>query len=236
MKINEIPISSIVPYEKNAKKHNERQIKAIANSINEFGFRQPSVVDSNNVIVIGHGRFEAAKILGYETVPCVVITDLTQKQIKALRIADNKTNESDWDFDLLGMELNDLDFDMTDFGFNEAELLEFNISEEEEFEEIPEKKQEYIPHSGEDDSGERKADDEIPAYSPVYPSVSRDELHEYSDRATSSSLIAKRVIIVYNTDEETLFVKKLLGVKEEEELGVIYVAKKMMEQKNAEEN
>lgn len=119
MQIIEINVNDIQPYAKNAKKHPDEQIGRIANSIREFGFRQPLVIDKDNVLVIGHGRLAAAKRLGYDTVPCVMADDLTDDQIKALRLADNKTNESDWDFDFLNIELDDItDIDMSQFGFD----------------------------------------------------------------------------------------------------------------------
>ena len=118
LKIEYLPVGSLKPYEKNAKKHPADQVEHIANSIREFGFRQPLVIDKDNVLVIGHGRLLAAKKLGLDTVPCVRADDLTEEQIKALRLADNKTNESEWDFDLLGGELDDIfDIDMEQFGF-----------------------------------------------------------------------------------------------------------------------
>lgn len=118
LKIEYLPVGSLKPYEKNAKKHPAEQVEHIANSIREFGFRQPLVIDKDNVLVIGHGRLLAAKELGLDTVPCVRTDDLTEEQIKALRLADNKTNESEWDFDLLDGELNDIfDIDMEQFGF-----------------------------------------------------------------------------------------------------------------------
>ena len=109
----------LVPYEHNAKMHPDSQVKQIAASIKQFGFRQPIVVDGNNVVVIGHGRLLAAKELGLKEVPVVRADDLTDAQIKALRLADNKTNESAWDFTELEAELDDLklDFDMAEFGF-----------------------------------------------------------------------------------------------------------------------
>ena len=129
MQIKEVAISKIKPYKKNAKKHPAEQVTAIANSIREFGFRQPVVIDKDNEIIIGHGRLEAAKHLGFKAVPCVIVDDLSDEQIKALRLADNKTNESDWDYDLLNIELGDiLNIDMEDFGFDfvdeEMEQLE----------------------------------------------------------------------------------------------------------------
>lgn len=119
MKIEQVSVNDVKPYEKNAKKHPAEQVEHIANSIREFGFRQPLVVDKDGVIVIGHGRFMAAKKLGMNEVPVVRADDLSEEQIKALRLADNKTNESEWDFDLLDVELDEIiDIDMTDFGFD----------------------------------------------------------------------------------------------------------------------
>lgn len=137
LKIEYINKEELKPYEKNAKKHPAEQVEHIANSIREFGFRQPLVIDKDNVIVIGHGRLLAAKKLGLDTVPCVRADDLTDEQIKALRLADNKTNESEWDFDLLGGELDDIfDIDMEQFGFDVSlddepqEIVEDEVPEE----------------------------------------------------------------------------------------------------------
>ena len=117
MKTYEVSVSEIRPYEKNNKKHPKSQIEDIAESIKQFGFKQPIVVDKNKVIIIGHGRFEAAKMLGFKTVPCVVADDLTEEQVKKLRIVDNKTNESEWDIDSLMLELKDLKFNEYNFDF-----------------------------------------------------------------------------------------------------------------------
>ena len=92
MKIEQLSVSEIKPYEKNAKKHPPEQVEHIANSIREFGWQQPLVIDKNNVLVIGHGRLLAAKKLGLEDVPVVRADDLTEAQIKALRLADNMTS------------------------------------------------------------------------------------------------------------------------------------------------
>ena len=140
MEIKQVPTTEIIPYEKNAKLHPDEQVEWIANSIREFGFKQPLVLDKDNVIVIGHGRLLAAKKLGMETVPCVYANDLNEEQIKALRLADNKTNESLWDFDLLTSELDEIALiDMSDFGF--LEDIEFDeepleIEEDEQPEEV----------------------------------------------------------------------------------------------------
>lgn len=118
MNIQQISINDLKPYPQNAKKHPAEQVEHIANSIREFGFQQPIVVDKDNIVVIGHGRLLAAKKLNMDSVPCVRADDLTDEQIKALRLADNKTNESEWDFDLLDMELSDIEIDMEQFGFD----------------------------------------------------------------------------------------------------------------------
>jgi hypothetical protein len=117
---------AIIPYGNNAKKHDKKQIANVAESIKRFGFVQPIVVDANNVIVIGHCRWAAAQKLKLETVPCVRVNTLTPEQVAALRIADNKTNESAWDLDKLVEELAIVDlsgFDF-DFGIKEADAVE----------------------------------------------------------------------------------------------------------------
>ena len=103
-----IKVEDLHPYEKNAKKHPQKQIEHIKNSIKEFGFRQNLVVDKDNIVIIGHGRLEAAKQLKIKEVPCIKAEDLTEEQIKALRLADNKVAESEWDFGLLDAELDDI--------------------------------------------------------------------------------------------------------------------------------
>lgn len=119
MKVEIVSLKDIKPYSKNAKKHPEKQIEHIANSIKEFGWTQPIVLDENGEIIIGHGRYLAAKKLELETGPCIYERDLSEQQKKALRLADNKTNESEWDFGLLDIELGDIfDLDMSDFGFD----------------------------------------------------------------------------------------------------------------------
>lgn len=125
MKIEYLPVASLHPYERNAKQHPPEQVEHIANSIREFGFRQPLVVDAENVVVIGHGRLMAAEKLGLDAVPVVRADDLSEAQIKALRLADNKTNESGWEFDKLEEELDELsaEFDMADFGFTDGDEL-----------------------------------------------------------------------------------------------------------------
>ena len=108
MNIVEKQISEIKPYEKNPRR-NEKAIDLVVNSIKEFGFKQPIVIDENNVIICGHTRYQASKKLGLKQVPCVVADDLSDEQIKAYRLADNKVAEaSEWDNDLLNIELDDI--------------------------------------------------------------------------------------------------------------------------------
>ena len=115
-------IKELKPYKKNAKKHPKEQVEQIANSIKEFGFTQPVLIDKNNCVVAGHGRILGAKKAGLKEVPTLCLDDLTEEQIKAYRLADNKLNESEWDFNLLDEELGMLadDVDMSMFGFDVA--------------------------------------------------------------------------------------------------------------------
>lgn len=132
MNIIEKSIKEIKPYKKNAKKHDKTQIYNVAESIRQFGFVQPVVVDKDGVLVIGHCRYEAAKQLKMDSVPCVLVDELTDEQIKALRVIDNKTNESPWDFDLLSDELSEIDFSDFNFDFDidtDAEENNVNIDD-----------------------------------------------------------------------------------------------------------
>lgn len=126
MKVEMRALDSIKPYEKNAKKHNQTQIDNVAESIRQYGFVQPIVVDRDGVIVIGHCRALGAKKLGLKSVPCVCVDDLTEEQVNALRLVDNKSNESDWDFDLLADELSGLDLSAFSFDWGMSEDEEDN--------------------------------------------------------------------------------------------------------------
>lgn len=118
MQIIQKKLADIVPYARNTKKHDETQIKNVAESIKKYGWVQPLVIDDDGTIVIGHCRALAAEKLGIEEVPCVVVSDLTEDEINALRIVDNKTNESPWDFDLLSAELPEIDLSDFEFDFD----------------------------------------------------------------------------------------------------------------------
>ena len=117
MDVRNISVKDLIPYDRNTKKHDKTQINNVAESIKQYGFVQPIVIDKDNVVVIGHCRLLAAKQLKMKEVPCVCVEDLTDEQVKALRIVDNKSNESEWDFDILPDELADLDFSDFDFDF-----------------------------------------------------------------------------------------------------------------------
>ena len=103
-------VSEIKPYKGNAKKHSTTQIKNVAESIRQFGFRQPIVLDKDDVIIIGHCRYEAAKLLNMETVPCNIAAELSEEQVRKLRNLDNKLNESEWDLEMLSLDIEGLDF------------------------------------------------------------------------------------------------------------------------------
>ena len=120
----------LVPYAKNTKLHDRKQIANVANSIKRFGWQQPIVIDDAGTVVIGHCRLLAAKKLGMESVPCTVASGLTEQEIRELRIADNKTNESLWDLETLQGEMQDLDFEGFDFDFG-AIAKEHEVVEDE---------------------------------------------------------------------------------------------------------
>lgn len=116
-------LKDIKQYENNPRK-NDEAVKYVAESIKEFGFKVPIVIDSNNVIVAGHTRWKAAKSLNIKEVPCIIADDLSDDQIKAYRLADNKVSEfAEWDFNILNLELDELlNFDMSAFGFDIDEV------------------------------------------------------------------------------------------------------------------
>ena len=131
MKIESKLLADIVPYAKNAKKHDKRQVNNVAESIKQYGFVQPIVIDRDGVIVIGHCRALAAKKLGMQEVPCVCVDDLTTEQVNALRLVDNKSNESEWDYDLLADEIPGLDLSAFDFDWDLQDTDETELTNEE---------------------------------------------------------------------------------------------------------
>ncbi len=128
-------IGNIKPYNKNAKKHDKKQVQQIANSIKEFGFNQPIVVDKDNVVIVGHGRLEAAKLLGMTEVPTIQLKSLTEAQVASYRLADNKLNESDWYMTLVIEELKGLTPELVDLTGFDRDLI---IEPDEKDDEVPE--------------------------------------------------------------------------------------------------
>jgi ParB-like chromosome segregation protein Spo0J len=126
MQIINRKIEELVPYENNPR-NNDTAVKYVAESIRSFGFKIPMVIDSENVIVCGHTRYKAAKELGMTEVPCIVADDLTEEQIKAFRLADNKVGEiATWDMEALNAELEELELDMSGFGFVEVSDIDID--------------------------------------------------------------------------------------------------------------
>ena len=129
-KVQEVAVTKLIPYERNAKIHNASQVDQIAASIQEFGFISPCLIDKNYNIIAGHGRVEACKTLGIEKVPCVFIEGLTEEQRRAYIIADNRLTElGEWDMDLVNEELEALadagfDIGLTGFDWDAAAEIE----------------------------------------------------------------------------------------------------------------
>ena len=121
MKVVEVSVKELKPYENNPR-NNDEAVEILAKSIKDFGFKNPIVIDREKIIICGHTRLKAAKLLGLEKIPCVMADDLTPEQIKAFRLADNKISElSSWDFEKLEVEigaLSDLSVDMSAFAFD----------------------------------------------------------------------------------------------------------------------
>ena len=148
-------LNEIRPYEKNPRR-NDEAVKYVAESIKTFGFQVPIVIDAGGVIVAGHTRYKAATELEMQEVPCVVADELTEDQVKAFRLADNKVAEkSTWDFTMLKDELQELfNFDMEDFGFASFDNYVLDVNDEDflqDTEVTKEKKAKEVtcPHCGE---------------------------------------------------------------------------------------
>lgn len=140
MQVQSMKIDEVKPYPNNPR-NNDDGVEAVANSIKQFGWQQPIVVDKDNVIIVGHTRYKAAKKLGMDKIPVVVASNLSPEQVKAYRLADNKTGElTDWDMSLLDDELGDIaDIDMSDFGFDlDIPEDDEEVQEDDFDEEVPE--------------------------------------------------------------------------------------------------
>ena len=219
MQIKLAEISNIKPYENNPRKLSEQAIEKVAMSLKEYGFRQPIVVDKDMVIVAGHTRFRASKKLGLKQVPISVIDNLSEEQINAYRIADNRTaEESEWDNELLKMEIKDLeakDFKLDLLGFNDEQLNNILFEEKQgltDEDEVPEAPEEPISKLGDiwklgkhklicGDStkletyeklcGETKVDLYLtdPPYNVSYEGKTKDKLTIQNDKQTDDEFI-----------------------------------------------
>ena len=134
MKIETLSTASLIPYARNAKKHDASQVAKLAGSIREFGFNNPVLIDNDNGIIAGHGRIMAAQSLGLETVPCIRLGHLTDTQRRAYILADNRLAEigGGWDEEMLKLELADLaasDLDVAELGFLDSDAGVFDVSE-----------------------------------------------------------------------------------------------------------
>ena len=140
MEIIQMSVNDLIPYENNPRK-NDEAVGKVAESIREFWFKVPVIIDRDNVIVAGHTRVRAAKQIGLETVPVIIADDLTEEQVRAFRLADNKTSEfAEWDFEKLAEELAGIEnIDMENFGFT------FPEDEEEKEENNPYTEKTNIP-------------------------------------------------------------------------------------------
>lgn len=145
MEIKMVKVDDLKPYANNPR-FNDDAVEYVAKSIKEFGFKVPMVIDKNNEIVAGHTRYKASLELGLKEVPCIIADDLTEEQIKAFRLADNKVSEqASWNYDLLDLELDDiLELNMEDFGFLKHEDVDLDEFFEESNEEKEEKKNTII--------------------------------------------------------------------------------------------
>lgn len=147
LEIFEIATEKVIPYARNPRR-NEEAIAKVAASIKEFGWRQPIVVDKDYVIIAGHTRLMAAQSLGLKEVPVHIAVDLTEAQVKAYRIADNRVGEeAEWDYDLLKLELEDLgnsDIDLSLLGFDPEELDDLLVDED-EIDSLPSEEDNQIP-------------------------------------------------------------------------------------------
>ena len=152
-KITIMALTDITPYENNPR-NNEEAVEKVANSIKEFGFNQPIVVDKDNVIIVGHTRYLAAQKLGLSEAPVIVAGNLSDEQARAYRLADNKTGElAGWDFEKLALELEQIeDINMSDFGFVEGSNLDIDDDDFLSDNQIKEKEPKKVtcPHCGQE--------------------------------------------------------------------------------------
>jgi ParB-like chromosome segregation protein Spo0J len=176
-------LAELNPYPNNAKDHPEEQVKKIADSIEEFGFTVPMVITGENEIIAGHGRYQAVKEhLDLDEVPVIQRDDLTEAQADAFRLADNRITESTWDIEMLGDELNELQYEEIDLeltGFNDDELDAFDVSVSDP---APDAREEF------EESGlpEYENEDLTPEFSFKINFASKADLEDFSELVEST--------------------------------------------------
>lgn len=226
LKIEYLNKEELKPYAKNAKRHTPRQVEQIKASIREFGFNDPIAVWKGNEIIEGHGRLLAAmEMEEIKAVPVIRLDGLSDAQRKAYGIAHNKlTMNTDFDLNVLALEIKQLtdefEIDMTDFGFNEAEILDL-VAIENPLDDEPTSTSESAS-GGYDTGGYSGGGADYSGGG----GISKEELDYYSQRADQS--VTKRVIIVYSTDEEEAFLKQILRQEADKPLGVVLDTKAIM--------
>ena len=242
LKIEYLDKKQLKPYANNAKIHTPEQVEQIKNSIRQFGFNDPIAIWHENEIIEGHGRLLAATEMDdVQEIPVIRLDGLTDEQRRAYMLVHNKlTMNTDFDIDLLSKEIADLSggLDLTDLGFNEREILELTIDDSpkefapavpavpaERTAEDPDVGTAYVPdyysdHRGGDPVGE-------PILLPITGNgVTREEINQYSQQA--NQMVTRRVIIVYSTEEEEAYLKRLLSQETEKPLGVVIDVKSLM--------
>lgn len=223
LKIEYLNKEQLKPYANNAKIHTGEQIEQIKNSIRQFGFNDPIAVWHGNEVIEGHGRLLAAMEMDdIHEVPVIRLDGLSDEQRRAYMLVHNKlTMNTDFSADLLSIELEGLinDIDMTELGFNEAEILEATVDDN-VYE--PYSKPEYSGDYGGEQPGE-----------PYQARSFEEELKQYEQHANEANLMNKRVIIVYQSEPEEKAIKEVFGIADDEVLNVVYNIKDIIRRRNA---
>lgn len=169
-------IDELIPYENNPRK-NDNAVEYVKNSIKDFGFKVPVVIDKDNIVVAGHTRLKAAKEINLDRIPCIVADDLTEEQIKAFRLADNKVSEfSEWDFDLLNKELDELkEFNL------DSELYGFFVNDEFDIS--------YIDELNENGFSNTNGQNDYFVMSFNFPIEKEKEINDYVDEVSKEKIV-----------------------------------------------
>lgn len=217
MKIEELSLDKIKPYEKNPRK-NDGAVNGVAESIKQFGFQQPIVIDAKGVIIAGHTRYKAAKKLGLKTVPCVRADQLTKEQVKAYRILDNKLNElAVWNFETLAEELKSFQFDFSGF---DVQMPDFST----DFFDYGSKQEDAEPQTAE------QLDDETSDV-PAASSADSQQSGEWEGMPAyqSENKGVPHIVVNFRTMEEKLAFSEVVGQKITETTSYIYYPKQERE-------